>query len=176
MKTFLLSVAIFFSVAATAETNFYIEPYLGYHANASFGFPTSVTASGLTYGARAGGDFMSIIFGLDYMTGSWSDNGNPKDSITPGNLGLFAGYVFPMFLKVYGTYFFDEKYKFSNSNASDNYGGTEIKLGVGYTALPFITLNLEYAFGKLTKDNGNAMNSDASVSYFGLVVGLPLEF
>jgi hypothetical protein len=169
---------LLFSSQAHADTKFYLEPYLGYHTNAEFHFSAgnSPSASGLTYGGRVGADYMNLLLGLDYMSGSWTDDASPKDTITPGNLGFFVGYVFPAMVKVYGTYFFADKYKFSNSQGTDNYGGTEIKLGIGLTSLPVITVNFEYAFGKLTTDNGNTMSNSADVSYFGLVIGLPLEF
>ncbi len=166
----LVFLALPFQSHATA---LYLEPYLGYHTNAEFKFSGSTdTASGLTYGARAGGDYMNFLFGLDYMTGAWSSS---NANIVPANLGLFVGYVFPTMLKGYLTYFFDEKYKFSGKSSSADYGGTEFKLGLGFTDLPVITLNIEYGFGTLNKRDGSPMN-DVKVSYFGLVIGCPFEF
>lgn len=168
MKRLLILLAFTFSFSSHA-TAIYLEPYLGYHVNAEFKFSGgSETASGLTYGGRFGGDSMGFLFGLDYMTGSWSSS---RNNITPSNIGVFAGYVFPAMMKAYVTYFFDEKYKFGSTDL----GGTEFKLGVAMTTLPVITLGIEYAFGTLTKSNGSAM-SDVKVSYFGLVVGVPFEF
>ena len=172
MKRLLILLAFTFSFSSHA-TAIYLEPYLGYHTNAEFKFSGNTeSASGLTYGGRFGGDYMKFIFGLDYMTGSWSSS---RNTIVPSNIGLFAGYIFPEMMKVYLTYFFDEKYKFSGNNSSVDYGGTEFKLGLGFTTLPVVTINIEYGFGTLNKSNGSPMN-DVKVSYFGLVVGVPFEF
>lgn len=172
----LLVIALYLPLSAMAQTSLYLEPYIGYHTNIEFKHPNSTdTASGFTYGGRLGIDYQNLLLALDYMSGAWTDDQSPKDNITPENLGIFIGYKFPMF-KVYGDFFFDEKYKFSSSSGSGSYTGTEFKLGVAYTDLPVVNIGVEYGFGSLDKNNGSSMNSDIKVSYIGLVLSAPFEF
>ncbi len=167
-------IALFFLSPAASATDVLIEPYLGYHwSKFSFGNSTP-DATGLTFGGRFGGDFQDFQFGLDYMTGSWKDDQNPSDSITPGNFGVFVGYKFPEMTRFYATYFFNEQYKFSNGG-STTYDGTEFRFGVGITTLPVININFEYGSGTIANANGHSISA-ALVSYFGLVISAPFEF
>lgn len=161
---------------SASATDLLIEPYLGYHVG-KFTEPNKTpTSTGLTYGGRLGGDFNNFQFGIDYMTGNWTDDQKPQDTITPSNFGIFLGFKFPAILRIYGSYFFNEQYKFKNSNGSDNYDGTEFRFGLGITTLPIVNINFEYGFGTLTTDNGTTMNQTWKVAYYGLALSVPLEF
>ena len=175
-KTILLLLAAFSTHAGA--TQLLIEPYLSYTISAKYSEPNKTpTASGMTYGGRLGGDYQGFQFGVDYMTGSWTDDQNPQDTITPSNFGIFLGFKFPAApVRIYGDYFFNEEYKFKRSNGSDNYEGTEFRFGLGLTMLPVVNINFEYGMGTLTTDNGTTMNQTIKVSYYGIGISVPLEF
>src|SRR3989344_6657241 len=96
------------SFVSTAQADFLIEPYLGYHTGEREGGGlTKSDVSGITYGARAGYKHMlGLMFGLDYMTGKWEDDATVKSDLTPSSLGVFVGFEFPILLRVYGVYGF----------------------------------------------------------------------
>lgn len=174
-RALLVFALLFFSLRAHA-TDLLIEPYLSYTIAAKYAESNKTpTANGLTYGARLGGDYMNFQFGVDYMTGSWTDDQSPQDTITPSNLGIFLGFKFPAMIRIYGDYFFNEEYKFKNSGGSHNYEGTEFRFGLGITSLPIVDINFEYGMGTLTTDNGNTMNQTIKVTYYGLGLSFPIE-
>lgn len=175
-RILILSGLMIFTSSAWA-TDLLIEPYLSYTIAAKFKESSKTpTADGLTYGGRLGGDYMNFQFGVDYMTGNWSDDQSPSDTITPSNFGIFFGFKFPAMIRVYGDYFFNEEYKFKSSSGSNNYEGTEFKFGLGITTLPLVNINLEYGMGTLTTDNGTTMNQNIKVTYYGIGLSVPLEF
>lgn len=175
-ELFLFVGLLFFSCGARA-TDLLIEPYLSYTVAAKYSEQNKTpTANGVTYGGRLGGDFNGLQFGVDYMTGAWTDDQSPQDTITPSNFGAFLGFKFPAMLRVYGDYFFNEQYKFKNSGGSNNYEGTEFRFGLGITSLPIVEINIEYGTGSLTTDNGNTMNQTIKVNYYGLGLSCPFEF
>jgi hypothetical protein len=171
MKKILIALCIAFSAGSVMAEDYLIEPYLGYHAGDRKSGSTSIGMNGVTYGARAGLDYYNLQFGLDYMSGKWTDDQSPAQKVTPNNFGIFVGFKFPAVLRAYGTYFFNEKYKNSKT-----YEGTEFRIGLGLTTLPLINLNFEYAFGKLATVNGGTLSPNNSVHYAGITVSLPLEF
>lgn len=162
--------------AAQAQAGILLEPYLGYHTG-DFGQATKNDTSGVSFGARAGYQTMGFMFGVDYMTGKWTSDSTPKADVTPTDIGVFVGYNFPVLLRVYGVYGFKDEAKAEASGNSNKFEGDgSIKLGVGFTGLPFVSLNLEYITNKFDEVNGNKITPEAEGKFYGLTVSLPLDF
>lgn len=166
--------------APPAQAGLLVEPYLGYHTGKikQSGNPDS-DVKGMSFGGRLGYQQMGVMAGLDYMTGSWTtESSGYKFDVTPTQLGLFVGYSFPMMLRVYGVYSFQADGKIKNGalNYDQTQKGTGIKLGVGFTVMPLLSLNVEYLSATFTKDkNGNKLNPEVKNDLFGLTVSVPFD-
>jgi hypothetical protein len=190
MKRLLSAVVLFFTVSMSANALFHIEPYLGYKKLSGENSQTPKTEydfSGVTYGARLGLSSLGFFGGLDYSmaSGDWeSEVSNTKTTVDSSQtmMGLFVGYELPILLRAWATYYMDIKHEVeSGSNNGREYSGGGYGLGVGYTGLPFVSLNLElkkYTYDeyesatgtKVTLNNGEHDYTEMMVS-----VSLPLD-
>ena len=137
-------VAASLALTSPAHAGLLIEPSLGYaFIGEAEGDGSKDDLSGLAYGARFGVTSLGFMVGAEYMGTQFKVDvaGNPKLNST--NLGIFAGYNFPILLRAYATYFFYNQAEFGDTTTID-LRGNGLKLGVGYKGLPFVSLNLEY--------------------------------
>lgn len=160
-----------------ASADILLEPYVGYYfgkakTNSSSNF------SGPGFGARVGYKTMlGLSAGAEYMTGKMKQDSTPSVDITPNSLGAFVAFDFPVLLRVYGTYFISDKSDGKSNTGTNKYSGNKgVKLGVGFTGLPFVSVNLEYGASEFDKVNGSAAATSLKTNYYGLSVSLPLTF
>ncbi len=158
-----------------AHASLLLEPYLGYHTG-TVKNPNSVDMSGVSMGGRLGLQNLGLMGGIDYMTGSWTAKSTPSATVTPSDLSVFVGFNFPIMLRVYAEYGLSSALKFATSAGNDTDKGTNIKLGVGFTTFPLISINVEYIAGTYTKHDGGSLNPTVTDSMLGLTVSLPLTF
>lgn len=165
----------------TAQAGLYLEPYLGYafgsSENESQGGATATTEHSYTstyLGARVGYGMMGWSGGLDYsftMADYDIKISNPagvssSDEFKNKTWGLFANYNFPALpLRAWGTYFIDWQRENKKSNTMSNVGDTDsgsgFGLGVGFTGLPFVSINVELrkiSIGE-SKDNSSGVTT-----------------
>lgn len=161
-------------ILPAANASLLLEPYLGYHLGSWSQGGTSNNMNGVSYGGRVGLQHLGLMGGIDFMGGNWTDKASPSNTVTPSDLGVFVGFNFPVMIRVYGMYGFNSALKFENSGTSDTYKGSDLKLGLGFTALPFVSINLEYITGTYTKHNAGTLTNNLTDSMFGLTVSLPL--
>lgn len=173
-----LAVALLCAVPAKAGV--LIEPVLGYSFK-SFEVDdpdfSEEKGSGASYGGRLGYQNFGFQLGLDYLRSSISMNDNDfKKDLTTSEWAAFAGFEFPILLRVYAGYIFSanaetevvggEKLKLQD--------GTGMKLGVGFTGLPFVDINFEYRKGTYTKIKmGGSADIDTDFNAFMVGVSLP---
>lgn len=149
-------------MTSNVHAGFLLEPYAGFAINGSIEDtdtnPLKGTYSGLEFGARAGISMMGFMGGVTYNMATESDYKMTESDQTRDlsrasrtDFGLFAGYEFPVMLRVWGSYYLDSKLEGkSNSgnnpklDATETWNGNGIGLGVGFTPMPFLSLNLEY--------------------------------
>jgi len=162
---------------STANAGLLIEPYLGYHTGEVNDGSTKDDFSGMTYGARVGYQHaLGLMFGVDYMTGSWEQDSNPKADLTPAILGVFVGYDFPVLLRVYGVYSLSNEVKHKDTSGSSTMKGDgAIKLGVGFTGLPLVSINLEYLQASYDKSGSTTLTPAIKASGYGLTVSIPFD-
>jgi hypothetical protein len=162
---------------SSASADILIEPYLGYYTGKMEQSGTPDTKfNGAGFGARLGYKHMlGVMFGLDYMTGKMQSDDTPKSDLTPSQFGVFVGYEFPILLRVYGVYNFSDQVKAETSGSpSFTYKGDQgVKLGVGFTALPLLSINLEYAMSTYDKAGSISLPDSLKVNTYGLSVSLP---
>lgn len=164
-----------FGFVSTASADILLEPYVGYQMGKYKSSGTSTDFSGVDFGARVGYQQMGFMVGLDYMTGKMTDKAKPKSNdVTPTSFGVFVGYNFPVLLRVYGVYGFSNSVKLEQTGASNKMEGSpNLKLGVGYTALPLLSIALEYTTGTYDEVNGQKLSSDVTTSSYGVSVSVP---
>lgn len=180
-KNFKLSGLILgiFLIANTASAALLIEPHLGYniHGSGDNG-GTKYSYNGPQLGARVGYQTIGLMAGLDYTRSSGSmeakSNGTTKtDDFTTNDLGVFVGYNFPILVRAWGTYYFNNTSKYKSTSAEVS--GSTKELGVGFTGLPFLSVNLVYRM--INHDELEAANgSKASINndYNEIVLGISL--
>lgn len=183
-KLFVFAAAVFFvgATVAPAHAGVLLEPYLGYATGDSeyFNGIKMVTedASGLVYGARVGYSTLGLAFGAEYQGGAIDIDVKTNDKAKTSDIGVFVGYTFPVMLRVFGTYFFQSKadYESDEAQAEGELSGSAMKVGVGYTGLPLVAINLEYYMGKFDEFDDKALEKDTKVNVIMLSVSLPFTF
>ncbi|MCB0390247.1 MAG: hypothetical protein KDD58_03095 [Bdellovibrionales bacterium] len=137
------------SFSHSAHAGFLIEPFLDFavSGDADDGTPPTGDLSSTMYGLRIGMSTLGFIYGVEYAMGTYEEkysvsginvtvDGNSTD------MGVFVGYEFPIMLRVWLSYYLQTK--LSLDDAIDTEAtGSGTKIGVGYTGLPYISINLE---------------------------------
>ncbi len=166
MKRFcqILFVSLFF--ASNSHALLWLEPYIGY-GTGGFELTLSnlgiygitdgkyeVDTSGPLYGAKIGASVFLFAFGLQYETGSIKEKmasfpagsvaNTATDEYDTTHLGAFVTFTGAPLINVWANYFFDVKYEETKGDIGDELTGTGYGLGLGFTGLPFVSLNLEY--------------------------------
>lgn len=186
------AIAIAALTAVTANASLLIEPHLGYnvYGNADY----SATSSGIPidaktkyngpqYGARLGVQYFGLMGGLDYTHSSFTHKTTITSPAVPGysatanadkkrdQFGLFVGYKFPVFVRAWFGYYFSDKLKNSDTAYWEKGNGTE--LGIGFTGIPFLSINLQYRTSSYDKDIDGALSPNHKTSEFVLGVSAP---
>jgi hypothetical protein len=86
-------------------------------------------------------------------------------------MGLFVSYEFPILLRVYATYILSSK---ADTGQPADIEGSGMKLGVGWTGLPFVVINLEMTNRTFDEYDGQPLTNEIDLNTYALVVSLPL--
>ncbi len=165
-----------------------IEPVIGYSSgkyNATIKELASGTEiddfsesiKGSSYGGRIGYQNLGFQFGVDYLASKMDLDG---DDFTTSELGVFAGFEFPILFRVYGGYILSGtgKTEDEDGNSLDFKGGSGPKIGLGFTLLPFLDVNLEYRSVKYDtyefSDGGFDFGVDSDYSAVMLGLSFPI--
>lgn len=164
-----------FLMVNTASAALLIEPHLGYNLGSS---GDSESYSGGQFGMRLGYQQLGLMAGLDFTRSNFdmdvTNNGNTtKHDFERNEYGVFVGYNFPIFIRAWAAYYFGNTTK--DTTASSEYTGNTKELGVGFTALPFLSVNLMYRMVDLNEyENSAGAKSDVDSSNQEFVVGISL--
>ncbi|MCC7404530.1 MAG: hypothetical protein IT288_09055 [Bdellovibrionales bacterium] len=130
-------------VLATAPAQaFFIEPYAGYESGEfdPNGAP-SFDVAGVSYGLRLGFDFLGFRLGAEYGAGAVKGEFLGVDEkFEPVDVGLYAGYEFPILVKVWTVYAPNTKAGITEGGVespNDLEEGTTMKVGVAYSGFLF---------------------------------------
>ena len=182
MKTFLMVLSatfIFLGINQEAKAGLLLEPYLGY-VSGTQKQTSKANYTGSEVGARVGYSFFGFAFGADYQMGNYTDDSSPKDTITQGDFGAFVAFKFPVLFRVYATYVPSSELKLKYSGGSSTLkDGTATKIGVGFTGLPFININLEMITAEYGKASTSGVSSTLSpkskTSGYALSISAPFD-
>lgn len=176
-----------------------IEPFLGYGFGsgeyAASGITTRETKeSGMHIGGRLGYQMLGFMGGLEYRktSGSYKFSGPssltslaalPDADYSGTEVGAFIGYNLPILMRAYIGYTFSSKWELEGnswrSNNGDELSGSTTTFGVGFTGLPFVSLNLEYrmlSFDKFTDVSNNNAETAVDESVNEIVLGVSVPF
>ncbi|MEQ1663788.1 MAG: hypothetical protein ABL927_00260 [Bdellovibrionales bacterium] len=173
MKKLLLILSTTLLGLGAAHASFMIEPYVGLEKGTYSSGGADIDFSGTDIGARLGYSVLGFTFGADYMMASMTEKpsgGDVKAKNT--DMGVFAGYQFPIMLQAYLTYFLSSE--LDADNQSDNLKGSGTRIGVGYTGLPFVVINFEMIKRTYTKLGSVDLSNDAKYDSYAINVSLPL--
>lgn len=175
-----------FLIANTASASLLIEPHLGYNISGSGDNNLTGASkieneySGAQYGLKVGYQNLGLMLGLDFNRSNFDQDfkttaGTSTNSIERSEFGVFVGYNLPILLRAWGAYYFSNTSK-NTSNSSELTGNTK-ELGVGFTGLPFLSLNLMYrmiSLDELKAASGAKSSVDISNHEIVLGVSVPL--
>ncbi len=180
MKKMWLVLALFLGFAGTAHAGIMIEPYLGYEMGSHTDINPTAKTELVNMGARlAWKSPVMLWLGLDYnlgVSGKYKVDGGSSYDSKHNTLYAVAGVDLPILLRGWVGYGVSDE--ITVDTASTKIKGKPVKIGVGFTGLPFISLNFEYIMENLDKIESNAgtNNSPGKMDSYMLSVSLPLVF
>lgn len=164
----LLSIVSLYLCAHVANAGILIEPYAGASADTvtimqgSTEIPAETNTSSST-GMRLGWGMLGLHAGIDYQMDKTDGKSNTFT-------GLMVSYKLPILFKAYAV-----KYIKANLDGTDASSGLNaMKLGVGFTGLPFVHLNLEYTTLKASTTILST-NYEFTHKIVGLTASLPFD-
>ena len=157
--------------SSLAKAGVLIEPYLGYEATkhsmtfttGNIEAPGAITGTG--YGLRLGYKLPVMFWAaLDAGMGTgklkFDTTGTIADSdVSRNTLGLTAGIDLPILLRFWVGTGFSDQMQIKTSTTSDTFKGSHTKVGLGFTALPFLSINAEYIMRKYTDGSGDLVTA-----------------
>lgn len=174
MKKLLLVLALGLGFTSTSHADLMVEPYLGYEMGTGSQGSNDFKVTGTDLGLRLGYD-TGVMFwaALDYTMGSLTldpDSGTSDDGKRT-SLAAVVGLDLPVLFRVWAGYGFSNEMKFDAAAWKGKY----TKFGVGFTALPFVSLNLE-VINDTWDDSDSGGDPDSKNTSYLLSVSLPLNF
>jgi hypothetical protein len=143
-----------FLIINPAQAGLLVEPVLGYSMSklqVDTAGSEEEEGSGVSIGGRLGYQNLGFQLGIDYLKSTISiDDTSFKSDLDSNEISGFVGFEFPILFRVYAGYIL-------SASAEADYGspkntlsltdGSGMKLGVGFTGLPFVDINFEYRKG-----------------------------
>ena len=179
-KFFYLTAAMIslFFISEHSHAGTIIEPYAGLNLASTWKTGTDDgDLTGNTIGARLGFSQMGFMAGVDGRRGNLTIESTTDADYTFTQLGAFIGYEAPMMLRFWAEYIFSVE-GVDDDNSDNKYlSGTGTLFGVGYSALPFVSINFELSNVTTTEfDNGTTkIDYDVDYTTYLLSISLPLH-
>lgn len=169
MKKMLLAFAIVLGFASTSQAGVLFDPYLGFE----YGNTKNADGNldGTVLGARLAYELPVFFwFGVDYamsVSQTYKPDQFANSDAKRSSLYAVAGVDFPILFRAWLGYGLMNEIKFDNGKVD---GGDAMKIGVGFTGLPFISLNLEMINEKFKEQGGSRFENNS----YMFSVSLPL--
>ncbi len=174
MKKYVYLLVLLPLINFNAYSALLIEPYIGLNISGTTDF--GVTENGYdnapaSLGARVGFAQLGFSGGLDYQMTSGIKIENDANKYDASELALFVGFDFPILVRAYAGYILSADMDTTGIKYDE---GSGYKLGVGFTGLPLISINVEYKAVSYDKLNG-ATTTTADHNAVLLAASLPLK-
>ncbi|HXH32038.1 MAG TPA: hypothetical protein VNJ01_14610 [Bacteriovoracaceae bacterium] len=175
-----LFVAFLTVTFSTANAGVLVEPLIGYNFGTDVETSTkNYDGSGAALGARLGYQNLGFQLGVDYLRSAIDlDSNDFSEDLTMSEWAGFIGFEFPILLRVYAGYIFSASGETESAGQTVEFTeGSGTKLGVGFTGLPFVVLNLEYRAGTFDaiKTVGPEIKQETDYNSYLLSLSLPLN-
>jgi len=172
MKKAICALVASLSLSLPSQAGFLIEPFLGYEMAKFNNAGPEYDQSGVNFGLRLGGSTLGFIYGLEYQKGSLTvEPPSGEADVDTTDMGVFIGFEFPILIRVYGTYYFSHVAEQAGQQDLEGDGGT--KIGVSYTGLPFLCINLEMINRSFDERGSSTVDVDTSGYMVGISLPLP---
>ncbi len=156
------------------NASFLVEPILGYNIGNFESFTgEDQSAKGIGIGGRLGFEYLGLQGALDGSFSTLDIDDNIDDDGELREFGLFIGYDFPILFRVWAGYMFSANMERGNTD----FRGSGTKVGVGFSPLPLLSLNLEYKminFDEL-EFGGVTTSADRDLNTLFFSVSVPLN-
>lgn len=175
----IFKLTLFFAfLAQVAQAAIVFEPYLGVPlGTADLDSASSTSTSGFGIGGRLYYEKMGFILGTDLKFSAQSSS-SPEMSYEQNQLGLMGGLSVPGFpLRLWINFYFLDQ--MSVSQLDRDYMGGGYSLGLGFSPLPIVALNLEYkssTYNKYDKGSTEVNIRDDEATFSALLVSLSFPF
>lgn len=178
MKKLFALCALIVGFSSATQAGVMVEPYLGYELG-TFKDNNPGKMDGTQFGMRLAWTAPIMFWaGLDYTTNVSAkfkpDSGGANSDAKRSTIHAVVGVDFPILVRGWVGYAFKNEMKFSDYDQKLEGNGT--KIGVGFTGLPFVSLNLEMIMEEFDKVNGNTATPKVKNNAYVLSVSLPWEF
>lgn len=175
MKKLLVVLVAVLGFGSVSHADILIEPYLGYETGKTTDPDGKLNGSHL--GLRLAYKTPVMLWvGVDYtagISGQFEPDGASKEDAKRSTLSGVVGIDLPILLRAWVGVGLTNDMKVDSGKLE----GKNVKVGVGFTGLPFVSLNLEYIKDTWDKFDGNAIpTGDAQNESVAFSVSLPLQF
>ena len=172
-----LLLALVFGFTHQADAALLIEPVVGYNLGAKVeGDDDTVKGSGPAFGGRLGYQYLGFQVGADYLN-SKLDLDNWSKDLNLTEWAGFVGFEFPVLLRVYAGYIFSATGEGKiNGVKTELTNGSGTKVGVGFTPLPLIDINLEMRQGTFDDGKFGGVKFNDKTDYRTYMISLSLPF
>jgi hypothetical protein len=181
MKVVQLFLLIFaFLMISPSQAGLLIEPAVGFNVanfqTDSAGY-SEEKAAGLSWGGRLGYQNFGFQLGLDYLSSKLSVADDDYKDLSMNEIAGFVGFEFPVLLRVYAGYILSATGETELSNQKVEFSeGSGMKVGVGFTGLPFVDINFEYRRGTFDKTEVGGSDINSASDYNAFMIGASLPF
>lgn len=179
MKKLFVVCALVMGFGSVSHAGLLLEPYLGYETG-TVKDNNDGKMDGTQLGLRAAWRAPVMFWaGLDYTMGVSAKfkpdaSGVPDSDAKRSTLYAVVGVDLPILLRGWVGYGFMNEIKLDDYDTKLE--GKSTKVGVGFTGLPFVSLNLEYLMETFDKVNGNSLSPESKNNSLVVSVSLPWKF
>lgn len=182
MKLLALALLLVGGFASTANAGIFVEPYLGYGFGSYENGADKGKITGPVLGGRVAGEFAMVFIGGDYSMGLGnkinSDNTSSDLDVDTSMLFGVIGVNLPVVRAWVGYGLMNEtKVKTAIADTTHS-GGSHVKLGVGFSLIPMLSLNAEYIISDYKKLESSLGSGDSNLKSNTVLVSasVPLSF
>lgn len=180
-----LLLAFVLGFVSRSEAALLIEPVLGYNITSSFDTASNDIlqddiddkGNGAAFGGRLGYQNLGFQLGVDYLRSNIKFDDVYDENLSLSEWAVFAGFEFPVLLRIYAGYIFSATGETESEGVKIEFSeGSGMKVGVGFTGLPFIDINVEYRKGTFGEFTVAGIDTGAETDYSAIMLGLSLPF
>ncbi|WP_415061616.1 outer membrane beta-barrel protein [Bdellovibrio sp.] len=180
MKKLLAVFALVLGFTSVSQAGLLLEPYIGYEMGTA---KSDSGGDGKTEAVNVGGRIaytLPVMFwlGVDANVGTSGkykpDTGTDVDTKRT-SLSAVVGMDFPILLRAWLAYGFVNEIKFDDAFDS-KVKGSNVKVGVGFTGLPFVSLNVEYIKDDFKDVDTNLGSGTTDLKHDSVMLSVSLPF